>query len=148
MEIKIKAFRDGNDIPREHTCDGKETLPAITVRDIPSSTKSLVLIVNDPNATGGEVWDHCVVYNIPPETREITKENLETFSSGLNSWGNEWYGGPCPPKESKPHRYVFKLYALKKELEFKKPPKSEELMKEIKRHGIKEAVYTGLYRRK
>lgn len=148
MKIEIKAFKDGKDIPKEYTCDGKDTMPTLLLKDVPKSAKSLALIIDDPDATGGVVWDHCVVYNIPPETQEITAEITETFSSGLNSWGDEWYGGPCPPKGSESHRYVFKVYALKKEMSFKKPPKTEELLHAMKRYILKEAVYTGLYKRR
>ena len=148
MEIKIQAFKDGKDIPKEYTCDGKDTLPAIQMIDIPRSTVSLTLIIDDPDATGGETWNHCIIYNIHPKIQEITAENMEIFSSGINSWGNEWYGGPCPPEGDEPHQYIFKLYALKKELEFKKPPDAKEIIKAIHNHIIRETVYTGLYKRK
>ena len=148
MEMVIHAFKDGKEIPKEYTCDGKDILPTITIKHVPKHAVSLTLIIDDPDATGGVTWNHCAIYDIPPETQEITEENIQTFASGKNSWGNEWYGGPCPPKGSEPHRYIFKLYALKKELRFKKPPSTEELMKIIRKYTIKETTYTGLYKRK
>ena len=147
MEIKIAEFKNGDRIPKTHTCDGPDTVPTITIRDVPSKTASLALIIDDPDATGGAVWDHGVYYNIPPETKEISRKNADTFQSGVNSWGKERYGGPCPPKGSEPHRYHFKLYALDKELEFKKSPKTKELMEAMKRSILKEASYIGIYSR-
>ncbi|MCY4577385.1 MAG: YbhB/YbcL family Raf kinase inhibitor-like protein [Candidatus Kaiserbacteria bacterium] len=148
MEIKTQEFRNEKDIPRVHTCDGSDRVPTIQIRDIPPKTRALALIIDDPDATGGGVWDHCVLYNIPAETKEIHAKNIDTFQSGVNSWGKERYGGPCPPRGDRPHRYYFKLYALDSELEFKKPPNTEQLTKAMKRHILKEASCMGVYSRK
>ena len=147
MEMRIEAFNDNGNIPQEYTCDGTDTIPTIAVFDTPKETVSFALTVDDPDATFGGVWNHCVVYNIPPGVQGIHKDNLETFSSGINSWGNKWYGGPCPPKGSKPHRYVFTLYALTKELHFEDPPTSMNLLHAAKECTAQKFVYTGLYER-
>ena len=148
MEIKIEEFKSGETIPRKHTCDGKDSIPTIRIKEVPKKTESLAFVIDDPDATDGDVWDHCVLYNIAPETEEIHAKNIDSFQSGVNSWDKEGYGGPCPPKGSEPHRYRFTVYALEKNLEFKKPPNSEKLMQEMKKYILKEATYTGLFGRK
>ncbi len=149
MEIKIQEFKDRGDIPSRHSCDGKDSIPTITIKNIPTKTASLVLIINDPDATDGDTWDHCLLFNIPPETKEIHTKNIDSFQSGANSWGKAGYGGPCPPRGDNPHRYYFTLYALDSELTFKKPlPNSEQIRQTMKKHTLKEASYMGLYGRK
>ena len=148
MEIKIQEFKSGTEMPKVHSCDGKDSMPTIVIKDVPSKVVTLALVVDDPDATGGGVWDHCVLYNIPPDTKEIHAKNIDSFQSGVNSWDKEGYGGPCPPKGDDPHRYYFKLYALDSELSFKKPPTAEQLAKEMKRHIVKELSYMGFFGRK
>ena len=148
MEIKIQEFKEGGDIPKTHSCDGKDAIPTIVIKNTPPKTASLALIIDDPDATSGGVWDHCVLYNIPPETKEIHTKNIDTFQSGLNSWGKESYGGPCPPPGDDPHRYYFKLYALDTELTFTKPPTAEQLTQAMKKHILKETEYLGMFGRK
>ena len=148
MEIKIQAFKNGEGIPKAHSCDGKDTIPTVVIKDIPQKTVSLALIIDDPDATGGGVWDHCVLYNISPETKEIDAKNIDSLQSGVNSWGKERYGGPCPPKGDPSHRYFFKLYALDTDLEFTKPPSAEQLTQSMRKHILKETSYVGLYTRK
>ena len=149
MEIKIQEFKDRGDIPSTHSCDGKNRIPTIIIKNIPTKTIALTLIIDDPDATSGGVWDHCLLYNIPPEIKEINAKNIDSFEGGANSWGKTGYSGPCPPQGDKPHRYYFKLYALDAELTFNKPlPNSEQLMQAMKKHILKEASYMGLYGRK
>ena len=149
MEIKIQEFKDRADIPKAHTCDGKNSMPTITIKNTPPKTISLVLIIDDPDATGGGIWDHCLLYNIPPETKEIHTKNIDSFESGANSWGKTGYGGPCPPKGDNPHRYYFNLYALDTELTFKRQPtNAEQLRQAMKKHILKEISYLCLNGRK
>ena len=86
--------------------------PPLEISGFPESTKSLALIVEDPDAPRG-VYDHWVVWNIPPN--EAIGENSRPGISGKNSFGNTGYGGPCPPAGS--HRYFFKVYALDRDLD-------------------------------
>ena len=148
MEIKIQAFKDGEYIPKAHSCDGKDVVPTVVIKGVPPKASSLALIIDDPDATGGDVWNHCVLYNIPPDTKEIHANSIQSLQSGVNSWGKEGYGGPCPPKDDAPHRYVFTLYALDAELTFKKPPSAEQVAHTMKKHILKEMRYIGLYSRK
>lgn len=112
LELFSSAFRQGQDIPKEYTCDGKNISPPLVWKDVPAGTKSLVLIMQDPDAPSG-AWDHWMLYNIPatavslPEGLRASADNIPY---GKNSWGNLEYDGPCPPRGE--HRYFFKLYAI------------------------------------
>ena len=123
MKIKLAsgAFQDGQTIPTQHTADGTDTSPPLKWENQPDRTKSLALICEDPDAPG-KTWIHWVIFNIPPETRELNEGVLPQevlpggALQGTNDFGNVGYGGPSPPR-GKPHRYFFRLYALDKQLE-------------------------------
>jgi len=105
------------EIPQKYTCDGEDVSPALDWTGLPSETKSLALIVDDPDAPDPAAprmtWVHWVLYNIPPSANAL-EEGVTTLPSGtregLNDWKRTGYGGPCPPVGR--HRYYFKLYAL------------------------------------
>jgi Raf kinase inhibitor-like YbhB/YbcL family protein len=107
-----------NMIPTQYSCNGKDVSLPLAWGDPPEGTKSLVLIMDDPDAkaVAGYVWIHWVIFNLPPETRNLAEDIAKTGSlpdggiQGKNSFGRIGYGGPCPP--SGLHHYVFKLYAL------------------------------------
>ena len=110
--LKSPAFENGAEIPSRYTCDGENINPTLIIENVPEGVKSLVLIMDDPDATGGATWDHWLLWNIPPETKEISENSVPAGAiQGKTSWGTNKYGGPCPPKGSSPHRYMFKLYA-------------------------------------
>ncbi len=103
------TFKSGDFIPLKYTCKGQNINPPLEIKNLPSQTRSLVLIVEDPDAPMG-TWDHWIVYNIPPTT-SITEGSLPPGSKQItNSFGYQKYGGPCPPPGN-PHRYFFKIYA-------------------------------------
>lgn len=112
FELTSPQFKQGNKIPQQYTCDGKNISPPLSWKEAPAGTKSFVLIMDDPDAISG-TWDHWIVYNIPATTTAL-QENLRSLpegaSMGKNSWSQLAYGGPCPP--DKEHRYFFKLYAV------------------------------------
>ena len=112
LKIRSVAFSHGGYIPPRYTCEGEDVNPPLEISDIPENTKSLALIVEDPDAPRG-TYDHWIVWNIPPH--EAIKENSHPGISGRNSFGNRGYGGPCPPSGS--HRYFFKVYALDSNLD-------------------------------
>jgi len=105
--VKSSAFENNKLIPMKYTCDGDEVNPPLTIEGVPQGTKSLVLILDDPDAPRG-TFDHWVVWNIPP-TNKI-EEHSVPGTEGLNSAGQSSYVGPCPPSGT--HRYFFKVYAL------------------------------------
>lgn len=113
MILKSSAFKDGEKIPAKYTCEGDNVNPFLEIRNAPEGAQSLVLLVDDPDATAGGVWDHWVVWNIHPKTQYIEEDTVPVGAvEGKNSFGSRRYGGPCPPPGNPPHRYRFKIYAL------------------------------------
>jgi len=116
MRISTRSFQAGAAIPQKYTCSGEDISPELTWTDIPSGTKALVLIVDDPDAPSG-LWTHWLLYDLPPSTTTLP-ENFPRDRDlpggghqGTNDFGKIGYSGPCPPP-GKPHRYFFRLYAL------------------------------------
>ncbi len=146
MAAKIKvtstAFREGGRIPRKYTCDGDNVNPPLTIGDVPAETKSLVLIVDDPDAPGG-TWDHWVVWNIPPITEIL--ENSVPGEQGMNDSMRQRYSGPCPPPGT--HRYFFKVYALDTLLNLD-PSSTKHVVEEaMKGHILAQGELIGRYSR-
>src|SRR5437870_4175246 len=99
--ISSTVFVNKGIIPSKYTCDGENVNPPITIEDIPAGTKSLALIMDDPDAPNG-IFDHWIIWNIRP--MEMIIENTVPGTEGKNSFGKMKYQGPCPP-EGKAHRY-------------------------------------------
>lgn len=147
--LKSSAFKNGGLIPSRYTCDGENINPLFEIRNVPNGTKSLVLIVDDPDATGGGVWDHWILWNINPSTQYISEDSIpENAQQGANSWGHARYGGPCPPRGNAPHRYMFKLYALGVTINLPGGSGKSELLEVMSGHVLEETVLMGMYGRK
>ena len=147
FEISSPAFKHNGYIPEVCTCDGKDKSPALKWQGVPAGTKSLALIMDDPDAPMG-TWDHWILFNLPPDTSELLKgvsKLPEGAHEGTNSWNKTGYGGPCPP--DKEHRYFFKLYALDVLLELVNGVTKQELELAMERHIIAEAEIMGRYNR-
>lgn len=151
MQISSTAFSNKEQIPVKYTCDGNNISPPLTIENVPENAKSLVLIVDDPDAPGGK-FVHWVVYNIPVDRTQLdenTGANTPKLKSGglqgKNSFGEVGYGGPCPP--SGEHRYFFKLYALDKDLDLSPGASKEEVIKSMTGHMLDESQLIGLYKR-
>ena len=152
MEIISSAFENNGVIPPKYTCDGQSINPPLAFQDVPHDAKSLVLLVDDPdvpkNLLPAGVFDHWVVYNIPPTTQEIAENSVPTgVSQGLNGTGQERYTGPCPPDRE--HRYFFKLFALDTKLEFSDKEKvtKQLILGAMHGHIIEQAELIGRYNR-
>ena len=143
MKIFSPAFQHNQAIPSKFTCEGEDKNPALTISDVPTGTKSLALIVDDPDAPG-KTWVHWVVFNIPPTMQQIS-ENSIPGKQGINDFGRLNYGGPCPP--SGEHRYFFKLYALDTALNLKEGVTKKQLEEAMKGHTLSKAELVGLYRK-
>ena len=148
--LQSPAFSYGGEIPKVYTCDGKDISPPLIWKDIPKGTRSLALIMEDPDAPGG-TWVHWVLYRIPVRRKSLPPgippyPKVKSMYQGKNSWGKIGYGGPCP--HSGKHRYFFYLYALKKKLFLPPSLTKEELLKEISPYILKKASYMGVYQRK
>ena len=142
MKITSPAFTHNAMIPRKYTCQGKDISPPLTISDIPESTLSLALIVDDPDAPV-RTWDHWLIWNIKP-TGEI-KENSAPGTQGKNSWGRQDYGGPCPPSGT--HRYFFQLYAIDSAIDLPAGATKADLEAAMKGHIIEQAELIGLYQK-
>lgn len=149
LVIKSSAFKNNGLIPEKHTCDGENVNPFIEILNAPAETKSLVLIMDDPDATGGVTWVHWLLWNMESKTHYIPEDNVPGNALlGTTSFEKIGYGGPCPPRGNKPHRYMFKVYALDVELDLNEGAFKEELLKAMEGHVLDEGLITGLYGRK
>jgi Raf kinase inhibitor-like YbhB/YbcL family protein len=142
LRVKSPVFESNKLIPAKYTCDGEDVNPPLTVENVPDDAKSLVLILDDPDAVG--VWNHWLVWNIPAGTREI-EENSVPGIQGANTGGRRRYGGPCPPSGT--HRYFFKVYALDIELDLDVGSKKKDVENAMRGHVLAEGELMGLYRR-
>jgi len=146
MKISSPAFEENSKIPEKYTCDGENVNPPLKIEGIPKEAKSLVLIVDDPDAPMG-TFLHWLVWNIPPETNFIEENSLpEGAVQGRNDFGKENYGGPCPPFGT--HRYFFKVYALDKVLNLPEGSSLKEVEEVMKGHILDQAQLIGFYQRK
>ena len=145
MKLTSSAFTHNGQIPSEYTCDGDDLSPPLSISDAPLNAKSLVLINDDPDAPVG-TWDHWVVFNINPSTKEISKGKEPQGTAGKNSWGKTGYGGPCPPSGT--HRYFFKLYALDTMLHLPVGSTKKNLEMAMQGHIIGQAQLIGNYKRR
>jgi len=144
MKITSLDFANNSKIPVRFTGDGEDINPNLIIEDVPENTKSLVLIVDDPDAPVG-IWDHWIVFDISPEVRIIKEDSIpEGGVQGKNSWGENKYGGPNPPSGT--HRYFFKIFALDIRLNLREGATKEEVERAMENHIIDKAELIGLYR--
>jgi len=145
MKITSPAFENNQMIPQKYTCDGEDINPPLQINDIPAGTQSLVLIVDDPDAPSGD-WVHWLVWNINPATKLISEnESPQGAIQGINDFGKQNYGGPCPP--SGIHHYQFKIYALNTTLNLTSSSRKKDLETAIENHILDKALLIGLYQR-
>lgn len=145
MIIKSSTFLHNQNIPSIYTCDGKDINPPLSFVDVPANAKSLVLIVDDPDATIG-TFTHWVVYNINPKVTEVLENSIP--QGGIQTqtdFGAARYGGPCPV--SGKHRYFFKLYALDTELSLPSDLEKQKVEDAMQGHVLATAELIGLYTR-
>ncbi|MCD6065955.1 MAG: hypothetical protein K0S33_781 [Bacteroidetes bacterium] len=142
LSITSFAFENNGRIPERYTCDGKNVNPELLIKGIPDGTKSLVLIVDDPDASE-ETFDHWIMWNIPAGGK--LSENSASGIQGNNSSGENKYTGPCPPTGL--HHYHFKLYAIDILLDLKEGSGKKQVMKAMEGHLLERAELIGLYER-
>ena len=147
MKITSPTFENNGNIPSKYTCNGKNVSPPLIFLGIPENTKSLVLIMDDPDAVkpAGRVWDHWIIFDIPKGTKEIPEGQEPRGIHGKGTSGNLKYHGPCPPDGE--HRYYFKLYALNTELNLSEGSAKSEIEKAMKGHIIEKAELIGKYKK-
>jgi Raf kinase inhibitor-like YbhB/YbcL family protein len=149
------AFAPNGDIPAKYTCEGDDVSPPLAWSGTPAGTKSLVLIVDDPDAPDPAApkmtWVHWVLFNLPPASAALPAAfgpaSLPSGAAeGLNSWNKTGYGGPCPPIGR--HRYFFKLHALDVALSGLRTPTKAELERAFEGHVLGKAELIGTYEKK
>jgi hypothetical protein len=151
FKLSSTAFSNGGRIPERYTCIGLDVSPPLRWEGYPLEAKSLTLIVEDVDAPGG-VFTHWIIYNIPGSVSMLEEgiEKVSVLSSGamqgLNDFGRIGYGGPCPPA-GKPHRYIFKIFALDTILDVKPAASKNEVLKALENHIIGEAELTVIFSR-
>ncbi|MBI4782422.1 MAG: YbhB/YbcL family Raf kinase inhibitor-like protein [Oscillatoriophycideae cyanobacterium NC_groundwater_1537_Pr4_S-0.65um_50_18] len=150
FRLTSPVFADESLIPAKFTCDGENISPMLQWDQPPTQTKSLALIVEDPDAPG-QTFTHWVLYDLPPDTRQLPeKVSPQPFLQagglqGKSSFGKYGYGGPCPPSGT--HRYLFKLYALDQILDLPPGTTQTDLVEAMQGHVLAEAKLTGKYAR-
>jgi hypothetical protein len=154
FEIASSAFEHQGAIPRRYTCDGDDVSPTLHWSGVPEGTRSLALIVDDPDAPDPAAprmtYVHWVLYNLPADStglaEAIAPEQLpHGTGQGVNDWGRTGYGGPCPPIGR--HRYFHKLYALDTQLEGLRRPTKAQLEAAMQGHILAQAELVGTYQR-
>ncbi|MEK6728137.1 MAG: YbhB/YbcL family Raf kinase inhibitor-like protein [Candidatus Omnitrophota bacterium] len=142
MKLTATEFKNNELMPKKFTCEGDDINPVLIIEGAPSNTKSLALIMDDPDAPMG-TWVHWVVFNIPVINR--IEENSTPGMQGSNNSGRNSYHGPCPPSGT--HRYFFKIYALDKELDLALGASKGQLEKAMQGHILDKAELIGLYKK-
>ena len=146
MKVTSSAFQEGGNIPSKFTCDGTDVNPALRFEGAPAEAKSLVLIVDDPDAPVG-LFTHWLVWNIDPKRTEIAENSSPGGAAqGTNDFPKKGYGGPCPPPGT--HRYYFKAYALDQTLDLKPGAKRAEVEAAMRGYMIAQGELMGRYSRK
>jgi len=143
LVVKSPVFENNQLIPAKYTCDGDNVNPPLTIEGVPEGAKSLVLIIDDPDAPMG-TWNHWLVWNIPPTTRKI-EENTVPGTEGISTYRKHAYGGPCPPSGT--HRYFFKVYAVDAKLDLTANAEKKDVERVMESHVLAEGELVGLYRR-
>jgi Raf kinase inhibitor-like YbhB/YbcL family protein len=155
LSLSSPAFADGSVIPAIHTCEGEDVSPPLSWSGVPKGTRSLALVVEDPDAPDPaapqRTWSHWVLYNIPPETgglpQGVRPQDLPAGTKeGNNDWNRTGYGGPCPPVGR--HRYIHRLYALNMLLPDLGAPTRLQLQKAMEGYVLEQVQLTGLYQKK
>lgn len=152
LHLTSSSFKAGGDMPRVHTCQGKDVAPALAWSGAPEGTRSFALVVDDPDAPDPKAprmtWVHWVLYDIPAGAASLAegaKSLPEGTREGLNDWKQTGYRGPCPPVGR--HRYFFKLYALDTTLPRLGTPTKAELEKAMEGHVLGKTELVGTYQK-
>jgi len=150
MKLSSAAFVEGGMIPSRFSCDDVNVSPPLAWEGVPVNTKTLALIVDDPDALAG-IWVHWVMFNIPPQIQNFSesvphdKVLANGAIQGINDFRKFGYGGPCPPGGT--HRYYFKLYALDTILKLAPGSSKRDLVNAMSGHILAEAQLMGKYKR-
>jgi Raf kinase inhibitor-like YbhB/YbcL family protein len=144
MFIASPVFQDNTSVPTPHTCMGENISPPFEFGDLPAQTRSLVLIVEDRDATPNP-WIHWLVFNIPPTTTSVPVDNIPVGGAeGIANGGTHGYEGPCPKYFSGTHHYHFQLFALDTVLDLPASADKSQVLAHLQNHVIDSATLVGL----
>lgn len=150
MQLRSSAFPDGTTIPRRFTCDGTDLSPPLDWSDAPETTRSFMLLCDDPDAPAG-TWRHWAAYDIPADRAALVEgaaQQGKGFKQAINDFQQPGYGGPCPPRGGGIHRYRFRLLALAVDrLPARREPSCQAVEREANKHLLAEAILIGTYQR-
>ncbi len=146
LELTSTGFPDGGEIPVKYTGDGSNVSPPLAWSFLPEGTRSLALIVHDPDAPSGD-FTHWVAWNIDPGPGGLD-EGAPAPAEGVNGFGKTGYMGPSPPSGHGPHRYFHELHALDSELQLDLGASREQLEAALDEHVLAKAQLVGTYERR
>jgi Raf kinase inhibitor-like YbhB/YbcL family protein len=145
MRLASTAFDDGGTIPKRFTCSGEDVSPPLEVRGLPEDARELALVVEDPDA---DRFVHWSVLGIPPDTALFGAGKVPPGAVQTeNGFGDRRWGGPCPPEDDEPHRYVFAIYALDAPLGLGADASADEVRDALADHALARGTLTGLFGR-
>ena len=150
LSVRSASFSEGGSIPRQYTCDGASLSPQLSWQATPAATKSLAIVMEDPDAP--VLFTHWLVYNLAPNVRDLaegaSRQGIMPAGAGEghNSFGRLGYGGPCPPP-GKPHHYIFRVYALDRQLDLPAGASRQQLDTAIDDHIVGQGQLVGIYQR-
>ena len=145
LKVTSPAFENNKSIPSKYGCDGENVNPPVRIENVPAGTRSLAMVFDDQDAPRG-TYVHWILWNMDPGIKEIQENSVPPGAvQGLNDFKKNSYGGPCPP--TRPHKYVFKVYALDTVLELSPKSSKAELEKAMEGHRIAQGQLLGVYKR-
>jgi Raf kinase inhibitor-like YbhB/YbcL family protein len=145
FNLTSPAFENGQPIPRRHTCEGEDLSPPLAWADAPAETRSLAMIVDDPDAPVG-TFTHWIAWGLEPSASGLPEGGAAPVE-GSNDFGVSGYRGPCPPPGHGSHRYFFRLYALDEEPGLEPGAEKQELERALADHTLAVAELVGTYER-
>jgi Raf kinase inhibitor-like YbhB/YbcL family protein len=149
ITVTSPAFTEGGRIPVDNTCDGKDLLPELVLSSPPEGTKSLVLLVDDPDTTGN-FFTHMIAFNVTPDLRKLPAGTDlgpaagENARFGLNDYNAARYSGPCPPR-GEVHRYRFRVIALDTTLKLPEGAPKGQIDEGMDGHILGEGQLVGVF---
>ncbi len=150
MKTTSPEFNHLEKMPEKFTADGENVNPEINISELPENTKSLILVVDDPDAKRvvGYNWIHWVRFNILVDSDTVTLgENSLPGMTGESTYKKAEYGGPNPPVGTGIHNYIFRVYALDTKLELPEMTPLSEILDEAENHILEKSELIGIYSR-
>ncbi|MER6468138.1 YbhB/YbcL family Raf kinase inhibitor-like protein [Streptomyces collinus] len=148
LTVTSTAYADGGTVPRRFTCDGDDVSPPLALGAVPEHTTSLALVLHDPDAPHG-TFTHWLAWDIAPGTARLSAgERPPGATQGRNGFGRTGYGGPCPPRGDRPHRYVLTVYATDRAPRLAPDATEADLLRALSGHTLATGTLTGRYGRR